>query len=58
MTIQVTIKNVYGNDLVYPVDATAKKLCDLTGRKTFTQEHLEIIRALGFKIEVVSAYTL
>jgi len=54
-TIQVTIKSVYGNDLVYPVCDTAKKLVELAGRKTFTDWDIKLIKELGYKFETVSA---
>lgn len=58
MTIQVTIKTVYGKDLIYPVDANAKVFTALIGQKTLTQAHLELIKSLGFKIELVNGYSL
>lgn len=52
--IQVNIKNVYGQDLIYPACETAKNLTKLTGKKTLTPDAISIIKTMGFEIEVVS----
>jgi len=51
-TITVRITNVYGNRTVYPVCATALKLADLIGTKTFTPRAIEQIKGLGYAINV------
>ena len=38
----------YGNIRCYPVDATAKLLCDLSGFKTLLPNTLSIVEELGF----------
>jgi histone H3/H4 len=53
-TITVAIKNVYGTEYVYPVCATAVKLAQLTGRKTFTRHDINTIKALGYAIKVAT----
>ena len=55
MKIQVYTKNVYGNDLIYPCldDENAVAFSALVDRKTFTKEHIDIIKTLGFEIEQV-----
>lgn len=55
MKIQVTIKNVYGNDLIYPVCETSKNLADLADKRTLTHREIKIIKRLGYSIEVVAA---
>lgn len=52
-TIQVTVKNVYGTEMVYPVCETAKIFTSLTGKKTFTDSDLTDIKRLGFNVEYV-----
>lgn len=54
MTNQITIKikNVYGNELIYPVCQEAQLLCRLTGQKTLSPHHLNIIKDLGYDIQV------
>lgn len=49
--IQVTIKNVYGNELVYPACETGHALTDLLGTKTFTDWQIKKLRALGYVFE-------
>ena len=52
MTITVRIANNYGNRAVYPVCATAKKLAELIGTKTFTDNAIAQIKGLGYAIAV------
>jgi len=52
MSIIVRIKNVYGQDLVYPVCEKAQAFATLTGKKTLTGYALRTIENLGFEIEV------
>ena len=52
MEITVKIKSVYGKELIYPVCDTARLLSYLTGKKTFTSEHIETIKNLGYKVTV------
>lgn len=54
MSITVAVRNVYGNDYIYPVCATAVKLAQLTGRKTFTKYDISTIKALGYDIKVAT----
>lgn len=53
-TIKVNVRDVYGKPLVYPACDTATKLLALTGLKTFTQDALRKIEALGYVIEAVA----
>ena len=43
------ITTSYGNIRCYPVDATAKLLCELSGFKTLLPTTLGIIEELGFE---------
>lgn len=52
MEITVMRKNVYGNDLIYPVCDKAECLTMLAGTKTFTPYQIQIIKALGYKVIV------
>jgi hypothetical protein len=54
MHITVQVRNVYGNDLVYPVDDTALLFARLVGAKTFNAAQLRTIKALGYAIHVAS----
>ena len=46
------IKNVYGNELIYPVCDKAKAFTLLSGRKTLSRRDIEIIETLGFSVRV------
>ena len=45
-------KNVYGNDLIYPVNESAKLLTSLTRKQTIDQNDLETIKQLGFTVYI------
>lgn len=53
MQITVQIKSVYGVEKIYPVCAKAKAFATLVKQKTLTVDDLRVIKALGYKIEVV-----
>jgi len=53
MELTVKVKQVYGNDMIYPVNDTAKKFSNLIGKKTFSRVDLAIISNLGYKITQV-----
>jgi hypothetical protein len=50
MELTVKVKQVYGNDMIYPVNDTAQKFANLIGKKTFSKVDLAIISNLGYKI--------
>ena len=50
MEIKVTIKNVYGQDLVYPVCSKAKVFAQIAGTTTLTPETLSKIMFLGYEV--------
>lgn len=52
MKIKVQIKNVYGQPRIYPACDTAKKFLRLTGGKTFSKQDIELIKQLGYVVEV------
>ena len=53
MIIQVKVKSVYGNDLIYPVCDKAKQFVLIAGTKTLTPYHINKIRLLGYQIDWV-----
>lgn len=53
MTIQVKVKNVYGNETIYPVCATAQAFAELARQKTLTTREINLIKRMGYTIEVV-----
>ena len=52
MTITVEIKNVYGNELIYPVCDAAKNFAKLAGKKTLTRNTISIIKQMGYSVTV------
>jgi len=57
MHIEVTIKNVYGQETIYPVCDIAKKFVDLLQRKTLTLRDIKHIKGLGYAVDVVYSIT-
>jgi hypothetical protein len=52
MTITVEIKTVYGNRTVYPACEKSRLLAGLTGNRTLTPDAIEIVKKLGYIIQV------
>ena len=50
MEIKVQVRNVYGNELVYPMCKKAKTFCVLTGTKTLSHWDIGHIKSLGYEI--------
>ena len=53
LLIKVSVKQVYGNTLIYPACQKAKELVLLTGKKTFSESDIAIINRLGYHVSVV-----
>ena len=53
MKIQVEVKNVYGNQMVYPFCKKAKQFAEIIGKKTLTPHAIHIIQEMGYELEVV-----
>ena len=54
MNIQVNIKQVYGVDRIYPVNDKAIILTQLTNKKTLDKRDIELIKQLGYEMEVIT----
>ena len=54
MKIEVYYKNVYGNDLCYPLCSNAVVFTELAGQKTLSTYTLGRIERLGYEINVVA----
>ena len=52
MTITVSIRTHYGTQYIYPICDAAHKLCALTGKKTLSHRDIDLIKYLGYSIEV------
>ena len=50
-TIYVEKKNIYGNELVYPVCEKAKRFAILTGQKTLSDGAIFQIKRLGYSVK-------
>ena len=53
-TIKVQVRNVFGNDLIYPMCMDSKRFTELTQTKTLTRDDIKTIKALGFTVDVVA----
>lgn len=56
-SITVRIKNVYGNEMIYPVSEGAKLFASLIGTKTLSMDAITKIKQLGYSI-IVEQVTL
>lgn len=55
-TVKVTVRTVYGNDLIYPVCENAQSFAAIAVKSTLSRSDLSHIRSLGFKVvEVVNS---
>ena len=52
MIIKVKLKNVWGNELIYPACDTGYKFTELLRVKTFNHSQVETIKKLGYTFEV------
>ena len=48
------IKNVFGNELVYPACYQGKTLAKFKGTKTFTNTELKVLKNLGYKFKWIA----
>jgi len=53
MKLEVYIKNVYGNEMIYPHCAQSQAFLKALGLKTFTPSAITAVKALGFELIVV-----
>ena len=51
--VLVEAKNVYGTEMLYPANETARTFCEMMGTKTFTDHMIRKVVQLGFTIEQV-----
>ena len=58
LIIQVKIKNVYGNELIYPACKASEAFARIAKKKTLDTYDLNNIRELGFEVKVINAYGL
>ena len=53
-TIKVQLRNVYGNELIYPMCDDAKRFTRLTQTKTLHRDDIAVIKSLGYTVETVA----
>lgn len=51
-SITIEIRTVYGNRSIYPVCDTARLFAQIAGTKTLTASALDVIRSLGYQVQV------
>ena len=52
--IKVQLRNVYGNELIYPMCDDAKRFTRLTQTKTLHRDDIAGIKSLGYTVETVA----
>ena len=50
MQVLITVKEKYGNELLYPLNNTAKLICTLLGTKTIAKDKVKPLEDLGYRI--------
>ena len=50
MQVLITVKERYGNELLYPLNDTAKLICKLLGTKTIAKEKVKPLEDLGYRV--------
>lgn len=50
LVVTVEVRNVYGNELIYPINEPAKIFASLTGNKTLNLADIQRIQQLGFEV--------
>jgi hypothetical protein len=51
ITVQISIRNVYGEEKAYPVNNAAKCFADIAGTKTLTRVTLLNVLAMGLDVQ-------
>ena len=54
LCLEVQVKTVYGNDLIYPMCSKAKLFTTLTKTKTLSREDIAVIKALGYSVKTAA----
>lgn len=56
--VKVEVRNVYGNEIIYPANRQAELFTKIAGKKTLNGIDLVNIKALGFAVEEVASKKL
>ena len=54
-TIKVTLRNVYGEEKIYPACVQAEAFAEIANQKTLTYSQIKLIKKLGFTVEIVNS---
>lgn len=46
----IEVRNVYGNEVAYPVNAVAKTFAQIAGTKTLRRDTLDLAQTLGYTV--------
>ena len=57
-TIKVTIKSVYGKDVIYPACTQSSLIVQLAKKKTFDKHDIDLMRQIGFTVELVNTSSI
>lgn len=49
--VQVQVRSVYGNALIYPVNQAAQLIANIAGTRTLSRANLAAAQQLGFQIQ-------
>lgn len=52
-TVEVEVRSVYGNEMIYPANFAAERFAAISGKKTLSRTDLMNIQALGFVVREV-----
>ncbi len=55
-TIKVMLRNVYGEEKIYPACGKAEVFVEMLEQKTLTDYQVEMIKKLGFQVEIVTSH--
>lgn len=53
MTLLIEVRNVYGNETLYPANPAAATFAKIAGTKTLKSETLKLAKSLGYTVQVV-----
>ena len=51
MIVKYEVRNVYGNERLYPANDVARRFALLLNKQTLSRFHLQTIRELGFTVQ-------
>ena len=52
MFITVTIRSIYGNEVIYPACDKSQAFASIAGTRTITHQVIKQIKALGYEVRV------